>query len=146
MISQRSLFVLVIVLAVLGLGFIGSGITGLVVFDQNVQEICSSDNECRASEKCCLFYQESAGVCNSPELCKGIAELTRNQKESRSALVSFARTQEKSLMNAFMVEAVFGGIIIVIALYVLSHYNRLNPLKQTQEVSMAKRKRKHIAK
>lgn len=82
MVNWRIVLAITILPMLIGVVFIGNGLTGMVVYDVNtVKQICEADFECGQIEACCLFYQENAGVCDKKENCLAVYEVTKKEKE-----------------------------------------------------------------
>jgi len=59
------LFMVILALAMVAM--IGEGITGLVIYDEMVGDVCSIDNECGA--KMCCHTGNNLGVCTERSSC-----------------------------------------------------------------------------
>jgi hypothetical protein len=62
------------------------GMQGMVTYNVDTIEACTVENEadiCGSSRVCCLFYEQSVGVCNEPGNCDRVRELTRLEKIRR---------------------------------------------------------------
>ena len=120
--TERLVIVLLIIIGLIGISILGSGITGMVTFDETVKKLCSSSEECDENEVCCLFYGEDSGVCQKEELCTSIREITRNEKkEKEEFLLLFSKGREKQ-KNIYSNEILFGSLIIIFVFFSIYFY------------------------
>ena len=77
--------VLPIILLIIGLFFLGRGITGMYILDFE-QPSCSMETDCQGYNVCCNFYEEDYGICNFEDQCSAITEITREEKQRVSNL------------------------------------------------------------
>ncbi len=107
----------------MGLAILGDGLTGNVVFDSNVKSICETNNDCANKEACCLFFEQTNGVCSEESNCQAIYDVTRKETEKgitdgllNQALAS-SLEQEKNRNSI-----IFGSIILTfIGLIIVSY-------------------------
>lgn len=88
-------FGLMIVVALFGLFLVKDGITGMAVSESTTRAICEFDSDCERNEVCCLFYNESAGVCHNEKACPAITELTKKESEGETAVVSLSDAETR---------------------------------------------------
>lgn len=117
---DNKIIVSTVFLALLGVFFLGDGLTGMSIASDTVRELCESDAECAAPDVCCLFSGKDAGVCNDAGMCESIALLTKEQ---------YADTGPDSKY----ISEVILGVIIVIAIFLIMylsvHYPRIEKSK-----------------
>ncbi|MFH0798411.1 MAG: hypothetical protein V1906_03300 [Candidatus Woesearchaeota archaeon] len=90
------MFAASIVIALIGLLFIGKGlITGMYSFDLNMQA-CNEDSDCN-SLACCKYYNADYGVCTKIDNCKAVYDVTREESSKMSAL----NTPEKAISQNY---------------------------------------------
>ena len=112
--GKKLFSVLVVLLALFGMGLLTDGITGFVVSDQYVKKLCSFNTECDAPEVCCIFYEEQRGTCNKIEMCDDILELTRKDKKDIPLIYIENVKKNKSYNdNLASVAKVFLGVVLL---------------------------------
>lgn len=117
---------------IIGLSLIGFGITGKIVLDETVKPICSITEDCSNEDVCCLFYNESAGICHSSDMCEPIKTLTRQEKLTRKEILE--RVSAKPNDNKYVYSIILGFAITVcvgIALYFIK--TRYDPEKSNSD-------------
>jgi hypothetical protein len=124
---------LIFALLILGIFMIGSGITGKVILDNNtVKDICSTNSECKTPLVCCYFYNKNQGICHEQNMCEIILKLTKDENNNIEILKSKIYenpTKEKLYTN----EIVLGiGIIVIILIFAFfSYFSRDKNIKRT---------------
>lgn len=128
--------ILLIVAGLTGIYFLGSGITGMVISDQTTKPICTTDNDCSAPDVCCLFYQESSGVCHEKEMCQSITEITMNEKEQNLQIFGNNIQRAERIKTGYLTEIIASIIIVLLVCFSLYHHITKNKTKtEMQELS-----------
>ena len=142
---------IIAIIVVIGLFFIGGGITGLHMFDFK-QGFCDDNSDCESTELCCFFYEESHGICGKQIECSGIERLTKEEKQSRTNFeqpkqeVGLTVSDKLSIEhpsetaeNYFLI--VFGALVLIgIIVYIVYH----KYFKGKKQHTMIKRKKSKI--
>ncbi len=133
-------FVLVIcsLFLVLGMLFVGDGITGMYSWDR-MDRTCTTDSDCGDSKACCYFYGENYGVCDDFSACDDISTVSMEEKEQfsslnhpsfevgKSALVSSVKAHIETPLAGYNRNSVIVGLLLVIfaaCVYLLSGKHR----------------------
>lgn len=123
MMKYRNLISIFLLPVLIGVAFLGDGLTGKVVYDGTVKPICETSNDCVNGEVCCLFFEQSDGVCSKEAMCQAVYDVTRieTQKGITDGLLNQALEQriseEKNRYNI-----VFGSIILsIVGLIIISY-------------------------
>ena len=113
-------------IALLSLILVGNAITGFIVGNPGVGEVCSMDLTCSDSQVCCVVYgEEEAGVCQSSEMCDEVYEITKTQKLMEEEWAKSISMGEPVVLNVsdlrvnFMVQFLYGGVVFVLVLFIL---------------------------
>ncbi len=113
---------------ILALGFIGSGITGMVVSKEDSNKICFSDDDCNAPKVCCFFYEENAGICNNLNQCSTISRITMEKNEEKwnflKTYQSITESKENIIKNNYYLQIVGGILILIIVAAAAIYLNR----------------------
>jgi hypothetical protein len=119
---SRSVGIVLSILGVFALILIGAGITGKLIYDNNsIKDICSSDNECRSGEVCCLFYGENSGVCHEKNMCERILEITKEEKISSETMKRLVIERPNNQINSnMMMIGAFILLVIIISFFFLT--------------------------
>ncbi|HLD06716.1 MAG TPA: hypothetical protein VJC16_04250 [Candidatus Nanoarchaeia archaeon] len=78
--QRNTMLVIAGVLIVLGMLFFRDGLTGMLIFDW--KDSCRVNQDCRPDQVCCLFYQESYGVCDAADSCPFISDMSKVERET----------------------------------------------------------------
>ncbi len=105
------LVVFLTLLGIIGLSLIGFGITGKIVLDETVKDICSFDTDCSNEDVCCLFYNESVGICHSLDMCGVVRNITRQERLTRKEILE--RVSAAPIDNKYVYSIILGFIITV---------------------------------
>ena len=103
--------------------------TGRVVFDETVKELCSTDNECEAPEVCCLFHEEDSGVCHTSDMCSMITQITQNEEKGITQIYRAGKYED------FFSFQIFAGMLML-ALVFFAIYQYLNSSKMPKKKSI----------
>jgi hypothetical protein len=130
-----------VIAAILGLAFLGQGITGFAsVTSEEVcyfiedcsppetccKPICSSDDECDSPEVCCLFYEEEKGACHTSDMCPYITLVTQEEKMKGEIL----EPNESSFKSIYYLDMLMGIIILVFSIYYYkAHHHEISRKK-----------------
>ncbi|MBI4154050.1 hypothetical protein HY501_01830 [Candidatus Woesearchaeota archaeon] len=101
-----------LVIALAGLFLTKHGITGMLSQDADMKPLCESDSEC-GGKTCCFFYGRQAGVCDLPENCYAVGELSK----VGSGTYAFSTPEKKDLLWETI-----GGIIVSLITFLLFVY------------------------
>ena len=89
-----------LVLVALGFMMIGGSFTGMYSWDR-YSDVCRSEADCLSGKSCCVFFEESYGICAAQDSCEGIAAVSREEKaQVSSADVPKPDVTEESLVDA----------------------------------------------
>ena len=114
--------ILLIFLFLISLLFIGYGVTGFYLLDWQ-QSYCSQDKDCNPDLVCCKFYEEDSGVCDSKGNCKAIYDLTKEEKQQRTATALVTREIDKEFPLRYWsyenIAFLVLGVIILISAFLL---------------------------
>jgi len=116
------LVVFLTLLGIIGLSLIGFGITGKIVLDETVKDMCSFDANCSNEDVCCLFYNESAGICHSSDMCGLVKNITKQERLTREDILS--RVSVASPTNNKYVYSIISGLIITVSVGVILYFIR----------------------
>jgi len=118
-------FILLGAMILLSALLIGNGITGFVVMDPGIKEVCSAENPCQEPKVCCSFYEDSKGVCATPDTCDDITEITKSQTLSNNELQNILNKRsstespidkEEKLEGSYTTQIMFGALLLIIAI------------------------------
>ncbi len=145
--EKKFIFVICSLFLVLGMLFVGEGITGLYSWDR-IEDTCTADSDCADSEACCYFYDEDYGVCESFSACGDISRASMEEKQQlsslnppsfevgESALVSRVQAHVEKPLADYNRNSIIVGLLLVIfavGVYLISdrHVNRLYKRKRS---------------
>lgn len=84
----------------MGILLVGHGITGNYLLGYR-EDACEDSSDCVGDEVCCLFYEESYGICDLKDNCAGILQASRTEKEvQKTEKVTKAVDESKMLTNS----------------------------------------------
>lgn len=95
---NKKMLVLFSSMFIIGMLFIGNGITGLYFLDFK-QPPCDDNVDCQDMEVCCMFYEENFGVCDRQDKCEGIRQLTFEARQSYSTYDNLNDEQPAGELN-----------------------------------------------
>ena len=135
---NKNIVAVLLVISVVSVFLIGSSITGLVVMDDTVKSVCSSDSACVSPEVCCLFYGQESGVCHSEDMCGTIMEITKVQEEKKIELQNILGEKynvvnvvaDDSLEYDYNQSFMYGSMILLLTFLVLILYIRHHHLTE----------------
>jgi hypothetical protein len=142
---DKTIIILMLIGGLIGIGLIGFGITGKVVFDNySVKDLCESDSECKSPEVCCLFYQENAGVCHDASMCEKIKEITQREsitKDDWKDLV-IQKPEGRSVNSELMFIGSLILVVVVALVYIYSSVKNKKAKGKKKTKSNIKKKKK----
>lgn len=118
---EKLILVMLLLLAIIGLSFLGNGISGMMVFDETLKQVCTSNDDCVAPDVCCLFYEQKSGVCHTYDMCGKILDVTKTEKETKGALITLKNTEIELEYN-YIMQAVFGAVIVTLVAFSMYHF------------------------
>ncbi len=104
---------LIVVLLITSLLFIGGGLTGFIIKEQDF-EYCKVDNECLSDNVCCLFYKENVGLCDQYSKCNLIYSVSREEKSDALKSPSTGIDYGDIALKIRSAEAVDAGIVFIL--------------------------------
>lgn len=141
--KEAIVLTIAVFLIMLGIFLADMSVTGNIVFDETVKNLCESSNDCEGPEVCCYFYEENAGVCHHSIFCPGIEELTREEKLSKEDNVIKVINEFPKSGDEVPVEYLLGVLLVIIAIFLIFNYLKVKEeVKKTNKVKKKKTMRK----
>lgn len=133
-----------LIFGLIGILFIGSGITGKVVNDSYYFKLCSNNNECSSNETCCLFYQQTSGVCNPQGNCEKITEITKNDasKMENWKKMYYENAQQNTNYTSLIVTGVLIILIVLVGIFFAYKSEKKTKAKRKSKKKKNSRKKK----
>lgn len=112
------------VIGVIGIAFLGSGVTGMVTLDESVAPLCQVDAECGQEMVCCPFVDSPAGVCHTPDACTKVLEITKKKREANAQVESVQplSIQRSAKQENALLKIIFGVFLVAITTYSIYHH------------------------
>ena len=78
---KKALIIAITIASLVLIFAIGKSMTGMMIYDNNTKELCQTNNDCsNKADVCCLFADESAGVCDTQSRCEAISGVTQKKE------------------------------------------------------------------
>ncbi len=130
------MFAASMVIALIGMLFIGKGLmTGMYSFDLNMLA-CNDDSDC-SGLACCKYYNADYGVCTKIDNCKAVYDVTREEYSKMTALSTpeSAISQNyfsiaKAHMEAPAKESLYDSLLVGITLLLVAIVAYMLPINK----------------
>jgi len=110
---KRYTISLIIAVLIVSILFIGGGLTGFIIKEQDF-EYCKVDSECSNDNVCCLFYQEKVGLCDKYSKCNVIYSVSREEKSDDLRFPGMSTDYGNIAFKIRSAEAIDAGIVFII--------------------------------
>jgi len=111
-IKKQVTFAILSIFGVIGAFLIGHGISGMIIYEPLVGEICLIDGDCPGDQVCCLFSESKSGVCAAKAYCGDIQTMTVETSPDQYLVEQPALVAESRLETVTGISIVFLAIIV----------------------------------
>jgi hypothetical protein len=111
-IKKQVTFAILSIFGLIGAFLIGHGISGMIIYEPLVGEICMVDDDCPGDQVCCLFSESKSGVCATKDYCGDIQTMTVETSPEQYLVEQPALVAESRLETVTGISIVFLAIIV----------------------------------